>query len=408
MPERSADTSASEVGADLTWLNEALFASGGFRPGGRTSPNEDTWLGLPNLGSPRRLLPSHRKLAVGALANRHDAMSRRRRVVGAAAQRVVATGILTRLGRGAITLDSDLGVGGDRAQSVIGAVSQHLPGAAGIAVTLGPPRYNRKPVIQFLDADGASLAFAKVGCSEVTNSFVAHETHWMRRAGEGAANPSPGLLRVPRVIASLDWAGCPVLVIEAIPALEHAAQAADADRLVSVATEVAALGPTSESSVADNPFVAAVLQSALRADDAALATAVERVVGRHGSTTLRVGPWHGDFSPWNMVSSRSETWLIDWEFAADAMPVGLDLVHNQVMVATHLEGVAIDDALVRARRDAPTHFSVIGGCRDVDAAMALYLLELRKRDADLAVYDAPLTGFGDAALSALDELVGRS
>lgn len=397
-------------GFDLSWLNSALFAAGGFEPAARSGAAGKRWAPLPNAESPRRLVPTEPRAARGAMGNRHDAMSQARRIAGSLSQRIVATGVPGRIVRQPIALSPELCVGGDSAASVLAMIAEVLNqarvgDAVDVAVTLGPRRYNRKPVVQFLDGAGQTIAFAKIACDAVTSNFVAHETTWIEKMATSSAAGGTSTLRVPAALASPMWAGRPVLVLAAVSPAGHDPIHADAARLASVARAVAETGPIIDTRLGDAAHIDEIELAAAAANDIELTEAAHAVRQTFGDRDLRVGPWHGDFSPWNMMSTAQVTWLIDWEFASEAIPLGLDLVHNRVMVETHLNDMAIADALVLARRELASLLTAVDDGSDVEAAFAVYLLELRRRDADLAIHGAAPTGFGPAALGALNRLI---
>lgn len=126
-----------------------------------------------------------------------------------------------------------------------------------------------------------------------------------------------------------------------------------------------ALGPVTDVAVPDAPALARARAQAAAGDEE-LGRLVDLVAEGHGGRMVRVGPWHGDLSPWNTASRRHEVLVWDWELAAEGMPVGSDLRHAKVMVATHLRGVPATAALAPLDPDDP--------------AVALYLLEVARRD----------------------------
>jgi hypothetical protein len=59
----------------------------------------------------------------------------------------------------------------------------------------------------------------------------------------------------------------------------------------------------------------------------------------------RLGAWHGDFTPWNMMSVGGRTWLWDWEQFALDVPTGLDELHYCVNSVTHRRGFTQESIL---------------------------------------------------------------
>jgi hypothetical protein len=64
--------------------------------------------------------------------------------------------------------------------------------------------------------------------------------------------------------------------------------------------------------------------------------------GKEGSA----GPAHGDFAPWNLLSTGPGVWtLIDWEHAEDRRPPFYDLWHWLVQCHTLLHTVSADELM---------------------------------------------------------------
>lgn len=334
------------------------------------------------------------------MANRHDAMSARRRFAGTAIERLVSTGLPGAVARSRTSLDPNLGIGGDSSESALALMASGIESADSVAITLGPRRYNRKPVVQIMDPTGRSLAFAKLACDPATAVFVDNETQWLRRAGSAGF----AAVRVPEVIADGAYNNKALLTVSAVPPDGHRPNRLDAARLAAMALDVAAISSIEMTTVDDSRALDQIEQCAADANDTQLTAAAAAVRGAFGERALQIGAWHGDFSPWNMLSTDTHTWLIDWEFAGDAMPVGADLLHNRVMVQTHLNSVDINAALAALPYAADGLLASVGSESDTEAALAIYLLELRRRDAMLASLDAPPTDFGAAALQALAAL----
>lgn len=395
---------------DWAWLNRALFGvEAGFVGGGRSlwpgAQDTKRWAVLPNTSAPRRLVPGERRAAAASFANVHDGMGDTRRRVGRATQRAVGLG--APLGAsGTATLPERLGVGGDSGDSVLADLAGRLgvDASGHVAITLGPRRYNRKPVVQLIDASGHTQAFIKIACDEVTDRFVVTEAQWLERAAATHGHTFAAL-RPPEVLDDWEWKGRRVLAVAPIHPDQHRPDLLDADRLRSLANDIASIGPTVETTLADAASIDRVTAAAAAAHDDALIAATESVVSTWGDVAVTVGPWHGDLTPWNTISTTSHTALLDWEFAADAMPVGADLIHHHVMVDTHLRDVSIDAALRAVRQRLPELLDGFANRTATDGLFAVYLLELARRDAHLVAHNAPTTGFGSAALAIISESV---
>lgn len=194
---------------DISWLEAALFARPGsvlaqtqpsWRPGRSSSVDELAWTALPVRGTTRRLVPTSRRFAAEAFRNRHDAMSDRRRQLGRLASRLVGTGIL-RIAPGVRARSHILF--DDPEESVIAAAAAELDHEIrSCAITLGPQRYNRKPVVQLMDHDANTVAFLKVGVDPLTSAMVATEADAVERL-----RTANSLLEIPTVLWRANWHG---------------------------------------------------------------------------------------------------------------------------------------------------------------------------------------------------------
>jgi hypothetical protein len=98
----------------------------------------------------------------------------------------------------------------------------------------------------------------------------------------------------------------------------------------------------------------------------------------HGGLDLGIGPWHGDWTPWNMSWERPRLALWDWERFDPAVPHGFDVLHHRLALTTWrgVTPTALDDFHQAApdlleRQDVPrSRTSVV---------TSLYLLELTVR-----------------------------
>jgi|GEM_PF-1821894 len=399
--------SESTSQSDIDWLESVLFERPGELisvPPTRSSPaTHASWIGLPLRGATRRLIPTAGPFAAEAFANDHDAMSDRRRALGRAARSVVRTGAL----RFAPQFRSDIGtVFGDPNRSVIAAATSGLgETVAGCAITLGPRRYNRKPVVQLMSHDATTFGFLKVGADAMTSAMVATEASAIEMLGQ-TIDP---VLEVPRVLWRSEWQGRAVACFS--PVGRHATTfvPASPSRLIAVANAVIeAGGGRSDVEVGGCAPVTRLRIEANAAAKPQVAELVKLAVDVYGDQVVSVGAWHGDFSAWNMISSETSTALIDWEFASREMPVGSDLLHHDVMGATHLQGEPANEPiqrLVGARDNIAALHAMKIPARQHQLHVLLYLLELIRRDLELERVGRTPTGFGGPALEAVAAIV---
>jgi hypothetical protein len=212
----------------------------------------------------------------------------------------------------------------------------HLSAALGRRVTfgfgIGTARANRKPVLALFGIDGSRLGFAKIGVDPFTDDQVIRERHALQELGP---RPIDGV-RIPELLDFSSWDGHPVLVISPLKpsAWETARRGAQTPR-----TQMEALGrvcgiheaPLTESAwwttIAET--VAELPASTGRSD---LLEAIETITTRWAGLGLRLGAWHGDWTPWNMGWSRRQLLLWDFERFEVGAPIGLDACHFAISV----------------------------------------------------------------------------
>lgn len=377
----------------LAWVRDALWSADadvGLVPVDRGDPRA-TWLARPDGTAPELLVPLGSARAAGAVSRRFwDGMPPTRRARQWVGEVVLRTGLAQRAWPGRVALVGAAADLDDPDRSLLARLAVVLGEPRLLAaVTARPTHYNAKPVLQLFRPDGRAVAFAKVAVDEVSAAYVHTEIDWLRRAA-GARAP----LRAPRLLAAPEWRGRPVAVLEPL-ALPRLPRRSPGWAREAVAEAVTGLGERAVLPVAEAGPVCRVRAETVNAADPGLAALADAVVDRHGTATVEVGPWHGDLSPWNTASRRDEVLVWDWELAGEGMPVGSDLRHEAVMVATHLRGHRASAAL------APLDVE--------DPAVALYLLELARRDRHAARAgrtDAE-HGLGRAAAARLSRAWGR-
>ena len=156
-----------------------------------------------------------------------------------------------------------------------------------LAIALGAPRPNRKPVVQAIGADGATVAWVKVGVDAHTDALVAHETEALSAvAGRGPA------LVTPPVLASGTWQGHPLL------ALGHIELRESADALALTPAAIRAIaGPTVDEDVVGSAWWRALAEAP--DDDGAVAALLAALAPAVAGRRWPFARWHGDLAPWN-------------------------------------------------------------------------------------------------------------
>jgi len=245
-----------------------------------------------------------------------------------------------------------------------------------VAITLARPKSNRKPVLQLIDRNGMCLGWAKVGWNPWTRALVDNEAEWLE------CRPSSPVI-APQVLERLWSRGHLVVVTSGVVGSRRPRRVSDRPPPPEVVLAIADLGSRTRLALADTPWWRSV-QAVLPHGTEREVRAVERVAETVGSSTLEIGAWHGDLTPWNILSTPTRgpgnVQVIDWEFAADGVPLGFDLCHFHTQVGVEMKGLSTPAALDRSARLSPQDLARLG----VDPhnqinVYRLYLVELIRR-----------------------------
>jgi hypothetical protein len=212
------------------------------------------------------------------------------------------------------------------------SLRDHLSAALGQPVSfgfgIGTARANRKPVLALFGKDGRRLGFAKIGVDPFTDDQVTREHHSLTEVQRARI----GGVRTPTLLDFGTWDDHPVLVISALQ--PSAWETARRGARTPPATQMEALGTAfgvQEATLAQSPWWSGLVALAeglppgrARSD---LLEDMETVVTRWADQEVRLGAWHGDWTPWNMGWSHGELLLWDFERFELGAPLGLDACH---------------------------------------------------------------------------------
>ncbi len=268
------------------------------------------------------------------------------------------------------------------------------------AISLGSPKTNRKPVIQMISSAGEEVGYAKVGWSDHTVGLVLNEAAWLRRA------PGEAPLR-PRLLDEVELCGHTVVVTTALRGGRLPRRRVTSCPL-DLVRDVSRLRGGSNPDTGPVPLEELPWARRVRslwpnmADDEQ--QAVSQIFNRHGATLFTRAPWHGDLAPWNVLSTARGSGLIDWEFAADGVPMGFDACHFHTQVGMEILGLDASSALDRSRAASASSLGDLGLDPDVaTATQDLYGIELIRRTIELraAGFDVGNVTQGPAALRSI-------
>ncbi len=372
----------------LQWLSQILWPDGSREINKSEVPGEpmptEMWWASPSPTNARILIPSGSVAAAQTAVRRyHDGFDAKLRARSLVAESLMRLGPVTSLAMnrcevksvptGTVTAKAPTAAhdGADGA-NLLEAIADSLPfSPVFFAIGLSQPKVNRKPVVQLLAEDGTCHGWAKIGWNSRTKALIGNEADWLQR------RPLPPLI-IPELVHDFEVGDSRIVISSSVSPSRRPARRRMAAPSLSTFRSVAAMGSLATKSVTDTAWWHSVDQALTEAGtgDADVIRSVPALLGND----VRVGAWHGDLTPWNLMTGRDQSCLIDWEFAADDVPLGFDLYHFHFQVASELRGLDPDTALDYSARLSPhglTKIGVDGGaCADV---FLLYLVELVRR-----------------------------
>jgi hypothetical protein len=277
---------------------------------------------LPGRRRPRLVVPCERRAAAAAVRLYGEPRSRRTVLATHALSLVLRSGVGGAIFRDRVELPAS-----DQVSSIETYLRAEIDPELCISMYLGAPRANRKPVFQLLTRSGEQIGIAKVAVSPLARRLVDAEYETLLMLDRADLHS----VRAPQVLHYGRWRGMPVLVQRPLP-IHDRRVALSPSRLRAAMWDVAMVGypEPAWSDVVDVVGSIETLLGGAPDSDAhtQLCTLLEVLAGRWGDTRLRVGRWHGDWTPWNMASTRNGLLLWDWERSAAGVPVGFDAIHH--------------------------------------------------------------------------------
>ena len=332
MTERPIDTYVSSVQA--LWPGTPEPRLHRSRGSGRSSGSDEIELVvLPNAQAPRLLVPAGNATAASRAMLRFSAALSTRDTV----KRLGVSGLLR--ARADAPFPDRITVS-ERAGSLRGYLGDVFGEPVDFSLGLGTARANRKPVLQVFDARGRSIAFVKIGGTEVTEALVRAEAASLQRLAEADL---PRVLEVPRLLHIGSWEGSSVLAMTALDTSFLQRPKRQFELPLEEMTQFHAAFAEGDRPLVESPLwdemVAA--QESLGSSDVRrrLGDALEHLRRSAEGRPLPLGAWHGDWTPWNMSRRRGRLQLWDWERFETGVPLGLDRCHYGVNAVTRRDGL---------------------------------------------------------------------
>jgi hypothetical protein len=246
-----------------------------------------------------------------------------------------------------------------------------------VSIYIGPPRANRKPVLQALTRRGQLLAFVKVGVSPLTRELVSAEAAALTFL---ATVPMVHLLP-PHVLHHGQWQGNEVLVQQALPASRPARGQAELNEAIA---ELSKIRGISHWPAAGSPYWRSLLSrlQALAQHERAnpLIDVLSQLEPRAEAVRLAFGSWHGDWTPWNVTVARGRAMAWDWERFETGVPVGYDAVHywmQNALICGRATARTAAEAGISAAAEILGPLGIDAGAAELVAM--LYLVEIAVR-----------------------------
>jgi hypothetical protein len=343
----------------------------GTPSGAHESP--ERFLALPSLSHPRYLLPLRtRRSAAAALLS--DGRT------GGHARNALRLGLAAGLSIGAAQL---LLQGKSLSCETSGSLPEWLGERLGgqdvvVAVMLGPPRPNRKPVLRVMAPSGATLAYAKVGWDGPTSRLVRREAIFLERS----FNRRPVNFQVPELLAVDVWNGFDVALISALGSSGWARHRIKGwTPSVALVEELSSLAFRERQPALESlwwqKLASRVMAARWAGAPPALDTVVHRLGRRLDGAVLELGTWHGDFAPWNVNRDAGGVQIWDWERAGGPVPVGFDLIHWHFQIARLVRRCSIEDSSRAAAAGAGDQLQELGiPAEALSPLLGCYLVEL--------------------------------
>jgi hypothetical protein len=289
---------------------------------------------IPNATQPRLLVPaSPRRAAAAAVRRYSDGVSRRDQFTRQMLSFALRTGIAHLSVRDRVVITQPAGLP-HATESIEDYLSDLLGHKLVVSLGVGPLRANRKPVLQLLAPSGATLGYAKVGHNSLTRQLVRDEADALRQLSAAPLAKTS----VPSVLHSGQWRGLEVLVLSALPT-GSPRRRRDKPPLQAM-HEIAGLDAENVSPLGESAFWSRTLtrlHEVRPAVDPPLNEVVKQIE-KWAETPVRLGAWHGDWTPWNMSWQGDTVLLWDWERFGHDVPVGFDPLHFRIQSLLRAHG----------------------------------------------------------------------
>lgn len=333
--------------------------------------DELSLIALPNARRPRLILPSRpKKVAARAIRNYKASATGRQLVVTRTLAAMARLGVLG-------VLPNRLTVTSSR-QSIDRRISTLLGTHVHIAVYIGPDRAVQKPILQVIDTNGNTLAFAKLSTRALTRALIRHEAESLTLL------QSLGLREfgTPRVLAHTTWHDSELLIQSAIQPGDSAVRLRK--KLPGATTELMGCLGITEQPWLSGEYRQSLVERLMHLEHNYHAPQLQRLLvgldARLARGPIRLGAWHGDWGPWNMTTTSDQLIAWDWEHFQSGVALGLDAAHFDLSELTTAHGRPMTEAFqLLVRGEFPGLVAELKELPARDVLFSLYLLEISLR-----------------------------
>lgn len=388
--------------AAVLWPCGGLLGPGEFA-GSRLARHErgSQYLPVPSARNPRIILPAHnRTAATRGISSFSHGYSLGERLRSLALTGAFATGLAPLLLRDRLYVGAGPGI----EHALASALDRELS----VAIHLGSPRANRKPVLLLLTPGGRTIGYAKVATNDLTSRLVRAESRALHHLDEFPLKD----VTVPRLLHEGEWNGHPLLVQEALPVGDQTDRPTRHQLLRCVA-QIVGLGRVRARWLSESPYRRSLEERIAMLGARPEAQPLREALHRLPDVRVPFGAWHGDLTRWNVASTSRRAFVWDWERLALDAPAGFDALHydlnESVQAGVHPGVHRWLDSGSRLLRD-PLMAETGLRPHTVSTVMALYLIDLATRFlADLqSEHGGNVAAVDDWLLPALDGLQVRA
>ncbi|MGH3155768.1 MAG: hypothetical protein ACRDNF_04200, partial [Streptosporangiaceae bacterium] len=200
---------------------------------------------VPGIGRPPLLVPDMDRVAASAVRYFNGQRTFKVKLTTKVFSLCLASGLGSTLYRGRVRVSTPPGA--ESIETYLrGIVCQDVQ----VSMSVGPPRANRKPVLQLLTPVGEPVAFAKIGTTPLTCDLVRDEHAALTSVGQAKLNR----ITVPRVLHNDQWNGLGVLVLSPLPVWRHR-RALGATELAAAMNQVARMNGLQTGPLRDSDYL---------------------------------------------------------------------------------------------------------------------------------------------------------